>query len=294
MDNNVTGGTGLELPSGFGILTANNGVWGPVITDASANWNAAYGWGDHSTEGYLTQVDTTATNIVDANWKTYIANHSTGASSLWTEDTNGITYAGNIGVGTASGSVYDLSVGSGGISLLGYLNSSGSATFDNVTLNGDLNVSSGYIIASSYIRSPYLRLTEDDFVGSVIENEGNIYNKSNGRVYYQNYATNEFDLTGITQNVSHGSKTASFTHDASLASIGDYSITNSSANTISIHNLEVGMQGTIFVYMGSSTRVFNCKHLFGCGDNRINRSSDRKCHRHSGWQNNKYNLHLHE
>jgi hypothetical protein len=52
------------------------------------NGQTAYGWGDHSLVGYLTQVDTTASNIVDANWKTYISNHS-GSSSLWTDGTFG-------------------------------------------------------------------------------------------------------------------------------------------------------------------------------------------------------------
>jgi hypothetical protein len=43
-----------------GILTTASGTLGS-ITDNSANWNTAYGWGDHSTEGYLKNIveDTT-------------------------------------------------------------------------------------------------------------------------------------------------------------------------------------------------------------------------------------------
>lgn len=56
---------------GFSSLIADYG-----FTDNSTNWNTAYGWGNHALANYLTQVDTTATNIVDANWRAYIANHT--------------------------------------------------------------------------------------------------------------------------------------------------------------------------------------------------------------------------
>lgn len=38
-----------------------------IITDNSTNWDTAYGWGDHSTEGYLTVADFGATPPVNAN-----------------------------------------------------------------------------------------------------------------------------------------------------------------------------------------------------------------------------------
>jgi hypothetical protein len=54
-------------------------------------------------------IDTIPTDIVDANWQEYIANHSEG--SAWTVDVNGVNYqTGNVGVGTESASHSGLSV----------------------------------------------------------------------------------------------------------------------------------------------------------------------------------------
>jgi nucleoside-diphosphate-sugar epimerase len=39
-------GTGIPLSTGAG--------WDTSITDNSANWNIAYGWGNHASAGYLT------------------------------------------------------------------------------------------------------------------------------------------------------------------------------------------------------------------------------------------------
>lgn len=37
-----------------GIPVSNGTAWGPSITNNSANWNTAYGWGNHASAGYLT------------------------------------------------------------------------------------------------------------------------------------------------------------------------------------------------------------------------------------------------
>ncbi len=47
-----TGGS-MTYP-GAGIAVSNGALWLPSIVDNSAHWNTAYGWGDHSTIGYLT------------------------------------------------------------------------------------------------------------------------------------------------------------------------------------------------------------------------------------------------
>jgi hypothetical protein len=39
---------------GTGIAVSNGLAWGSSITDNSANWNAAYGWGNHASAGYVT------------------------------------------------------------------------------------------------------------------------------------------------------------------------------------------------------------------------------------------------
>jgi hypothetical protein len=37
-----------------GIVLSTGSAWGTSITDNSANWNTAYGWGNHASGGYLT------------------------------------------------------------------------------------------------------------------------------------------------------------------------------------------------------------------------------------------------
>jgi hypothetical protein len=43
------------------------GVYG-IITDNSANWDDAYGWGDHSQEGYLTAETSHSDVVVDGDF----------------------------------------------------------------------------------------------------------------------------------------------------------------------------------------------------------------------------------
>ena len=40
---------------GAGIVVSTGSAWGTSITDNSANWNTAYGWGNHASAGYLTE-----------------------------------------------------------------------------------------------------------------------------------------------------------------------------------------------------------------------------------------------
>lgn len=45
---------GSMVYPGAGIAISSGSGWATSTADNSANWNTAYGWGDHSTEGYLT------------------------------------------------------------------------------------------------------------------------------------------------------------------------------------------------------------------------------------------------
>jgi len=47
---------------GAGIAVSTGSAWGTSITDNSANWNTAFGWGNHASAGYLTSVGTGVTN----------------------------------------------------------------------------------------------------------------------------------------------------------------------------------------------------------------------------------------
>jgi hypothetical protein len=47
-----------------GIALSTGTAWGTSITDNSANWNTAYGWGNHASGGYLTGI--TSTQVTNA------------------------------------------------------------------------------------------------------------------------------------------------------------------------------------------------------------------------------------
>lgn len=49
--------TAISAISGTGIAVRTASDTWSTITDNSSNWNTAYGWGDHSLEGYLTSAD---------------------------------------------------------------------------------------------------------------------------------------------------------------------------------------------------------------------------------------------
>ena len=72
-----------------GIPLSNGTSWGTSIVNNSANWNTAFGWGDHSVEGYLTsftETDPTVASHIKAITTTNIANwnsaHSWGNHAL--------------------------------------------------------------------------------------------------------------------------------------------------------------------------------------------------------------------
>jgi hypothetical protein len=58
--------------------------------------------------------------------------------------------------------------------------------------------------------------------------------------------------SAIIQKVLSGARTTSFTYDAGSTSIGAYTLSNSGAVIISIHNLQAGMQGTIFLAVATN------------------------------------------
>lgn len=49
----IVTGSGMTYP-GAGIPISTGSAWGTSITNNSANWNTAYGWGNHASAGYLT------------------------------------------------------------------------------------------------------------------------------------------------------------------------------------------------------------------------------------------------
>jgi hypothetical protein len=60
----VTGGS-MVYP-GAGIPLSTGEAWGDSITNNSANWNTAYGWGNHASAGYVTGTPWTAEGYLTA------------------------------------------------------------------------------------------------------------------------------------------------------------------------------------------------------------------------------------
>ena len=94
-----------------GIMTTDGSGIYSILTDNSANWNTAFGWGDHSTAGYLTSVpaqtfasltDVDTTDVND-DGKVLYYDHST-TSFKWKVDASGIALTDfSVTTGTASG-----------------------------------------------------------------------------------------------------------------------------------------------------------------------------------------------
>ncbi len=107
------------------------------FTDSSSNWNTAYGWGDHSTEGYLTSYteadpvfvasdvyDVTTADI--ATWDTAYGwgNHaSAGYLTSYTESDPVFAASDVYGVTTADIATWDTAYGWGNHGSVGYLTS---------------------------------------------------------------------------------------------------------------------------------------------------------------------------
>jgi len=80
---------------GAGIALSTGSAWGTSITNNSANWNTAYGWGNHASAGYLTSL----------SGALLATGTTTGATSQNQIFTLGITanatstFAGRVGIG---------------------------------------------------------------------------------------------------------------------------------------------------------------------------------------------------
>lgn len=58
---------GSMVYPGSGIALSTGSAWGTSIADNSANWNAAYGWGNHASAGYLASNFLSLGSLTDPN-----------------------------------------------------------------------------------------------------------------------------------------------------------------------------------------------------------------------------------
>ena len=73
---------------GAGIALSTGSAWGTSITDNSANWNTAYGWGNHANAGYLTAQTSHADVVQDGDFASQgimLRGVSSGSYSILTD-----------------------------------------------------------------------------------------------------------------------------------------------------------------------------------------------------------------
>lgn len=95
-----------------GIPLSTGSAWGTSITNNSANWNTAYGWGNHTSAGYLTGITSTlitnALGFTPYN-NTNPAGYITGITSSNVTTALGFTPVTNARTITINGTTWDLS-----------------------------------------------------------------------------------------------------------------------------------------------------------------------------------------
>lgn len=126
-------GGSMIYPSGSGIpLVVSGTSWGTTITNNSANWNTAYGWGNHASAGYQT-----STAILNS-----FAALTNSAGVLTNDGSGGLTWTAVGGTGTVTSVALSVPTGL-------------SVTGSPITSSGTLAISlaSGYSIPSTSVQS---------------------------------------------------------------------------------------------------------------------------------------------
>lgn len=98
----ANGSGGSMVYPGAGIAVSTGSAWGTSITNNSANWNTAYGWGNHANAGYLTSYTETdpvvkaITGLVKSNGTTIAAVVS--GTDIKTINSTSLLGSGNISI----------------------------------------------------------------------------------------------------------------------------------------------------------------------------------------------------
>ena len=163
-----------------GLMTTDGSGTYSITTNNSSNWNTAYGWGDHSTQGYITSETSHADVVVDGDFTSQgimLRGASSGTYSILTDNStnwntayswgdhstqgyvtsSGVTsVTGTAPVVSSGGATPAISMAAATTSVNGYLTSTDWTTFNsklsNVsedttpTLGGELDADSNKII----------------------------------------------------------------------------------------------------------------------------------------------------
>lgn len=117
----VLSSSGSMIYPGAGIALSTGSAWSTSITNNSANWNTAYGWGNHASQGYVNSILINGLNgenmngfinfipgsnvTITKNAGNVTINSTAGGGTT----TNAVTFN-NSGTGAASGTTFDGSV----------------------------------------------------------------------------------------------------------------------------------------------------------------------------------------
>jgi len=96
-----------------GISLSTGSAWGTSITDNSANWNTAYGWGNHASAGYLTSQTYPGSGIAlstGSAWSTSITDNSANWNTAYSWGNHAIagyaSYPSGLGLAVTTGSAW--------------------------------------------------------------------------------------------------------------------------------------------------------------------------------------------
>ena len=202
---------GLAVPTGFsasgspvtgsGDLTLNFAAGYALPTTAKqANWDTAYGWGNHAAAGYLT---TTGGQTIDGNLTAtrFTSNQTTGIAPF---TVNSTTVVPNLNADLLDG----YNIGTGGTSYIPYVDSSGRFTAKNLVTVFNTSTDSGwYLGLDPVFWGMYIQIPKPDDATSRIRINGGSNVSATSSLMLAAAGGNSFASTSSIGNNSYNSKT---------------------------------------------------------------------------------------
>lgn len=202
-----------DLAEGTNLYYTNARADARITNAGSANWNTAYGWGDHSTAGYLTSIAANSINDTHIDWGTGANQVSTADipedTNLYYTDGRVDTRIGNLSINALS----DVAITSvADNQFLRYDTASGNWQNETVSLYGDGDVDT-HLNQSTATTNDVLSWNGSDyawvaqsgggssFTGDLNGNDLTDSTSSNGKVNIDQW-------TSITQSVNNPSTNA--------------------------------------------------------------------------------------